>query len=304
MRTTTLAGVRIDLHTHSRRSDGTEPPAAVVRAAYAQEVDVLALTDHDTTVGWAEAAEAAQELGVVFVPGLEISCSYAGYGVHLLGYLPDPSYPPLVEELDRVLRGRDGRLPAVLEKLNALGVPVEVDEVRELAGDAAAIGRPHIADALVARGVVASRGEAFDRFLGPQGPAYVKRYAADLEEMIGLLDEAGGVSVIAHPWAARHNHDALDHAGLARLREVGLAGIEVDHEDHGDDARTALRELADELDLVATGSSDYHGLGKRGHRLGCNTTEPEQLDRLLARADAAAARSGRPTPGVVGTVAR
>jgi predicted metal-dependent phosphoesterase TrpH len=296
--------VRIDLHTHSNRSDGTEPPAAVVRAARDAGVDVLALTDHDTTVGWAEAAQAAGELGVAFVPGLEISCAYAGYGVHLLGYLPDPTYPPLVEELDRVLRGRNGRLPAVLEKLNALGIPVEVDEVRELAGDAAALGRPHIADALVAHGVVGSRGEAFDRFLGPRGPAYVKRYAADLEEMIGLLDAAGGVSVIAHPWAARHNHDALDHAGLARLREVGLTGIEVDHEDHGDDARTALRALADELDLVATGSSDYHGLGKRGHRLGCNTTDPEQLDRLLARADEAAARSGRRTPDVVGSVAR
>ena len=165
-----------------------------------------------------------------------------------------------------------------------------------MAGESAATGRPHVADALVALGVVADRNEAFNRFLGPQGPAYVHRYAADLETMIGTVADAGGVSVVAHPWASRHDHTALDEAGLARLQGAGLAGIEVDHEDHDAATRAALRAIARDLDLVVTGSSDHHGLGKVGHDLGCNTTAPDQLERLLALAGAAAQASGREHP--------
>jgi predicted metal-dependent phosphoesterase TrpH len=291
--------MRIDLHTHSDRSDGTESPTTLVRRARAEGIDVLGLTDHDTTEGWAEAAAAAEETGVSLVRGIEISCSYAGSGVHLLAYLPDPSYPPLVEELERVLAGRSSRLPAILERLRRIGIDIDVHDVRKVAGETAATGRPHVADALVALGVVADRNEAFDRFLGPQGPAYVHRYAAGLEGMIRTVADAGGVTVLAHPWAGRHDHTALDAPGLTRLAQVGLAGVEVDHEDHPPAVRRELRALARELDLVVTGSSDHHGLGKKGHALGCNTTDPEQLERLLDLAAAAARDSGRRTPEVL-----
>lgn len=291
--------MRIDLHTHSDRSDGTDTPAELVRRAHAEHVDVLALTDHDTTEGWAEAAEVAEGLGMTLVRGIEVSTRFAGQGVHLLAYLPDPTYPDLVEELDRVLEGRNNRLPGILARLRDLGIDIEAELVRRLAGDAAALGRPHVADALVERGVVGSRDEAFSRFLGPGGPAYVDRYAADLPTMIRTVTAAGGVSVIAHPWASRHNHDALDEEGLSSLQETGLAGLEVDHEDHDPATRDRLRSVARNLDLLVTGSSDYHGDGKAGHELACNTTAPDQLDRLLALAEETSRRSGRTTPEVV-----
>lgn len=285
--------MRIDLHTHSNRSDGTLTPRELVAHAHDVGLDVLALTDHDTTEGWASARAAAAGRGLRLLPGIEVSCRYAGAGVHLLAYLLDPAYPPLVEELDRVLDGRNARLPRILARLNGLGIDIEIADVARVSGDAAATGRPHVADALVAAGAVRDRDEAFARFLGPGGPAYVDRYGADLVTMIGTVRDAGGVSVLAHPWARRHRHDALDRAGLAELREAGLAGVEVDHEDHDADARARLRALAEDLGLLVTGSSDFHGTGKAGHDIGCNTTDPAQLDRLLELADTAAARAGR-----------
>lgn len=292
--------MRIDLHTHSDRSDGTTSPAELVRHAHALGIDVLAITDHDTTEGWKEAADVAARKGVTLLRGLELSCKLAGHGVHLLGYLPDPTYPPLAEELERILDGRNSRLPATLDKLRDLGIDIEAKEVRRIAGDAAALGRPHVADALVAKGVVGSREEAFDDYLGPQGPAYVNRYAADLVDMIRTVTAAGGVTVVAHAWASRHNHDALDEAKFAELKAAGMAGIEVDHQDHDEPTRDALRAIAGNLDLVVTGSSDYHGAGKVGHEVGCNTTDPDQLERLLHLAARASSASGRGTPDVVG----
>ncbi len=291
--------VRIDLHTHSNRSDGTTSPAQLVRHALDLGIDVLAITDHDTTEGWAEAAEVAATEGLELVRGLEISCKLAGHGVHLLAYLPDPTYEPLAEELERVLDGRNSRLPATLDKLRDLGIDIDAKDVRRCAGAAVAMGRPHVADALVHLGVVRDRTEAFDRFLGPQGPAYVNRYASDLFEMIATVTNAGGVSVIAHPWASRHNHDALDAPGLARLKDAGLAGVEVDHEDHDAQTRARLGAVANDLDLLVTGSSDYHGDGKVGHEVGCNETDPEAYERLLALAGKAAVASGRATPTVI-----
>jgi 3',5'-nucleoside bisphosphate phosphatase len=291
--------VRIDLHTHTDRSDGTESPGDLVRRAHAHRIDVLGLTDHDTTEGWADAVEVADELGIVLVPGIEISCTFVGYGVHLLGYLPDPTYEPLATELQRVLDGRNSRLPATLARLRDLGIDIDVHDVRRVSGETAATGRPHVADALIALGVVADRDEAFNRYLGPQGPAYVSRYAADLETMIDTVRQAGGVSVLAHPWASRHDHSALDEAGLTRLKQAGLAGVEVDHEDHAPAVRAELRALAGRLDLLTTGASDHHGTGKVGHLLGCNTTDPEQYDRLLDLAARSAAVSGRRTPEIL-----
>ena len=291
--------MRIDLHTHSNRSDGTESPADLVKRAQTEGLDVLGLTDHDTTEGWDEAVDAAESAGLRLVRGIEVSCVFAGYGVHLLAYLPDPTYPPLARELQRVLDGRNSRLPATLERLRALGIDIDVHDVRRVAGETAAMGRPHVADALVDLGVVGDRNEAFNTYLGPQGPAYVHRYAADLEDMIGTVADAGGVTVLAHPWASRHDHTALDAEGIAGLRDVGLSGLEVDHEDHDPATREALRAVADDLGLVVTGSSDYHGLGKIDHDLGCNTTAPDQLDRLLDLAARAAEACGRTTPAVV-----
>jgi predicted metal-dependent phosphoesterase TrpH len=290
--------VRIDLHTHSTVSDGTQPPAEVVAAAKAAGLDVVALTDHDTTAGWDEAAVAAAGVDIALVRGLEISTKYAGQGVHLLGYLPDPTYQPLVDALQKILDGRNSRVPAVLARLQELGIDIDIHDVDRVAGDAAAVGRPHIADALIALGVVQTREKAFARFLGPRAPAYVDRYAAPLEEMIRLVTDAGGVSVVAHPWG-RHQHSSLDASGLGHLQALGLSGIEVDHQDHTPRQRDELRAIARDLGLVVTGSSDFHGAGKEDHPLGCNTTSVDDFEDLLDRAAAAAAESGRIAPGVL-----
>ncbi|MDT9594469.1 PHP domain-containing protein [Nocardioides zeae] len=285
----------IDLHTHSSRSDGTQTPAELMRSAAAAGLDVVALTDHDTSAGWDEAAAAAAEAGVALVRGMEISTVFRGRGVHLLAYLPDPTHPDLRRELDAVLAGRDARVPGMVERLRGLGLDVSVEQVRRLAGPTAAVGRPHVADALVAGGYVASRKEAFDRYLSPGRPAYRNRAAADLETMLDVVAAAGGVSVVAHPWG-RHDPGVLDAEGLAHLQQRGLLGVEVDHQDHGPAEREGLRRIAAELDLLVTGSSDHHGEGKVDHDLGCNTTTPDQLERLLDAAAAAAATSGRTTP--------
>ncbi len=274
--------MRIDLHAHSRRSDGTQSPAELVRAAAEAGIDHLALTDHDTARGWDEAAEAADQEGIDLVRGMEISCRFGGAGVHLLAYLVDPVDPSLTAQLDRVLDGRRSRIPAILSRLRDHGLAVDSADVLAISGETVSTGRPHVADALVARGYVATRREAFDRYLGPGGPAYVDRYAAPLEEMIGIVREAGGVSVVAHPWAARHRHDALDEAGFARLQAAGLAGIEVDHQDHPGPVRDELRAIARNLGLLVTGGSDCHGEGKVDHELGCETTAPDQFEALVS----------------------
>ena len=271
---------RIDLHTHSSRSDGTDSPTELVSNARTAGLEVLAITDHDSMAGWDEASAAAGEARVTLVRGLEVSCAYAGASVHLLAYEPSPTHAPLLAELERVLDGRNGRLPRTIERLNALGMEITEADVRAVAGSAVATGRPHVADALIQRGYVANREEAFDRLLKTGRPAYVERYAADLVTMIGLVADAGGVTVVAHPWG-RGAGKALDTDAFADLRAAGLNGIEVDHNDHPGPAREKLRAIATELDLIATGSSDYHGRGKVGFDLGCNTTDPSEYARLV-----------------------
>jgi len=289
--------VRIDLHTHSRVSDGTDAPGDLVRAAKAQGLDVVALTDHDTAAGWPEAAEVAAETGIELVRGMEISTEHQGHSVHLLAYLPDPAHPPLAAELERVLAGRSDRLPQMVARLNDLGIALTVEDVVAVSGDAAASGRPHVADALVRLGVVADRTEAFDRYLAWGRPAYLSRYAAPLADAVRAVTEAGGVSVIAHPWG-RSGRERPDADDLAMLSRAGLSGLEVDHQDHAPRTRARLRALARELGLVVTGASDYHGTGKVGHPLGVNTTDPEEYARLLDRA-ARAAEAARTVRGLV-----
>jgi len=287
--------VLIDLHTHSRISDGTQAPGELVRAAAAAGVDVLGLTDHDITAGWDEAAEAAQAAGIALVRGIEISTRYHGSGVHLLAYLPDPANPTLVGELQRILEGRDERVPAMLARLRELGIAGATEAaLAEVTVNAGATGRPHVADLLVRLRVVTDRDQAFEEYLSQGRPAYVDRYAADLVRMIGVVTAAGGVPVVAHPWG-RGSADVLDEAAFAVLAEAGLFGIEVDHLDHDADQRAQLREIAERLGLAVTGASDHHGTGKVDHHLGVETTAPDQLERILARA----AELGSPT-GMVG----
>jgi 3',5'-nucleoside bisphosphate phosphatase len=280
--------VRIDLHTHSFASDGTLSPAAVVRAAAEAGLDVVALTDHDTAQGWPEAVEAASAVGVELVTGIEVSTRYEHAGVHLLAYLPDAADPGLALALDRVLEGRRSRVPAILDRLRSVGIDLSEDDVRRVAGETPATGRPHVADALVARGVVVDRAEAFERYLNPGRPGYAMRYAAELEDMVPTVVAAGGVPVIAHPWA-RTAGSVLTESAFARLQDLGLAGIEVDHQGHTPRLRARLRAIARNLGLVVTGSSDFHGAGKVDHDLGCNTTDPDEYARILELASAARA---------------
>jgi len=275
--------MRIDLHTHSNVSDGTDTPAELVVAAHEAGLDVVALTDHDTFDGLDRAVAAGLTYGVEVVRGMELSCSRQGQSVHLLAYGADPEAAALAQEMVRVREGRSGRLRPVLDLLAGLGVPVTEAEVLAQVGSSPSVGRPHIADALVAAGWVADRTEAFDRFLADGGPAHVGRYAIEIAHGIDLVHAAGGVAVIAHPWG-RGRAALLPVDFLTELVEQhGLDGIEVDHQDHDAEARTELRALADRLGVLGTGSSDYHGTGKTDHGLGVNTTSPEVYDELRKR---------------------
>lgn len=275
--------MRIDLHTHSAVSDGTETPAQLVRSAAEAGLDVVALTDHDTFAGLGEAVSEGERVGVEVVRGMELSCSRTHQSVHLLAYEADPQSPGLAGELERVRDGRVGRLPPVLDKLRNLGLPLTEADVMAQVGDSPSIGRPHIADAMIAAGYVRDRTEAFDRYLYDGGPAHVRRYAIEVGHGIDLVHGAGGVAVIAHPWG-RGRERLLPPEYLAELvAEHDLDGIEVDHQDHDLDARRRLRDLADRLGVLGTGSSDYHGAGKVDHELGCNTTDPATFAELKRR---------------------
>jgi predicted metal-dependent phosphoesterase TrpH len=275
--------MRIDLHTHSAVSDGTETPAQLVRSAAEAGLDVVALTDHDTFAGLDEAVSEGERVGVEVVRGMELSCSRTHQSVHLLAYGADPQSPGLAGELERVRDGRVGRLTPVLDKLRNLGLPLTEADVMAQVGDSPSIGRPHIADAMIAAGYIRDRTEAFDRYLYDGGPAHVRRYAIEVGHGIDLVHGAGGVAVIAHPWG-RGRERLLAPEYLAELvAEHDLDGIEVDHQDHDLDARRRLRDLADRLGVLGTGSSDYHGAGKVDHELGCNTTDPATFAELKRR---------------------
>jgi predicted metal-dependent phosphoesterase TrpH len=279
--------MRIDLHTHSLLSDGTDTPSELVGKARAVGLDVVGLTDHDTFDGLDEAVAEGERLGVHVVRGMELSCSRRGSSVHVLAYGADPANSGLASEMARVRDGRLGRLTGVLAKLAELGVPVSEAEVMAQVGESPSVGRPHIADALIKAGHVRDRQEAFDRFLADGGPAHVHRYTIEVDRGIDLVHEAGGLAVIAHPWGRGRERVLPPRVLEGLVRNHGLDGVEVDHQDHDHDTRRQLRKLADSLGLLATGSSDYHGTGKLDHDLGCNTTDPmvfTEMQRRLAQA--------------------
>lgn len=273
--------VRIDLHAHSNISDGTQRPAELVAAAAAARLDVMALTDHDTTDGWAEALTAARHHGVGLIPGMEISCKTSqGISVHLLCYLHDPHDAGLVEEITKAKVARLTRAERMVERL-AEDYPLSWDDVSAHVAPGATIGRPHIADALVAAGIAADRNEAFATILTSHSRYFVSHYAPDPVLAVELVRAAGGVPVFAHPLASARGrvvapeifHDMID---------AGLLGLEVEHRDNPPEARAWLRSLALEKGLLMTGSSDYHGAGKPNH-LGENLTSPEALGRIVAQ---------------------
>ncbi|MEV6689623.1 PHP domain-containing protein [Streptomyces sp. NPDC051130] len=284
--------MRIDLHAHSTASDGTDTPAELVRNAAAAGLDVVALTDHDTVGGYAEAIAALPQ-GLTLVTGAELSCRLDGTGVHMLAYLFDPEEPELHAERELVRDDRTPRAQAMIGKLRALGVDITWEQVARIAG-AGSVGRPHIATALVELGVVPTVSDAFTPdWLADGGRAYAEKHELDPFDAIRLVKAAGGVTVLAHPAAVKRGV-CVPESALAELAAAGLDGIEVDHMDHDAATRARLRGLADDLGLLTTGSSDYHG-SRKTCRLGEYTTDPEIYGEITRRATGAF-----PVPGAGG----
>lgn len=270
---------RIDIHTHSTASDGTDSPAGVVAAAAEAGVDVLGLTDHESADGWAPAARAASEHGMGFVPGIELSTKLDGASIHVLGYLVDPTHPGLVAEMRRVRDARLIRAHKIIDRLS-VDYDITVDDVNAHISDGATVGRPHIADALAAKGIVPDRSAAFRTILHPGSPYYVSTFAPAPLEVVGLIRAAGGVPVLAHPGRARYSGKLTDQV-IAELVDGGLAGLEVWHRENPAETREDLLRLAALHGLLVTGSSDYHGTGKP-NRIGENTTPEESLERIIS----------------------
>ncbi|MFD5400703.1 PHP domain-containing protein [Streptomyces griseorubiginosus] len=284
--------MRIDLHTHSTASDGTDTPAELVRNAAAAGLDVVALTDHDTTRGHREAL-AALPAGLTLVTGAELSCRIDGISLHMLAYLFDPEEPALLAERELVRDDRVPRARAIVARLQEIGVPVTWEQVARIAGDGS-VGRPHVATALVELGVVSSVDEAFTAdWLGDGGRAHVAKHETDPFEAIRLVKAAGGVTVFAHPGASKRGRTVPESA-IAEMAAAGLDGIEIDHMDHDGQTRVRLRGLAADLGLLVTGSSDYHG-SRKTVSLGACTTDPEVYGEITRRATGAF-----PVPGTGG----
>jgi hypothetical protein len=274
----------IDLHTHTTCSDGTDRPRELVNKAIVQGLEVLGIADHDTTSGWEEAAQALRG-NLQLVLGAEISClTNDGISVHMLGMLFDPNHIEMHTMLEETRDGRLPRMRKMIEKMRTEGMDISIEDVENAMPAGATMGRPHLADALVAKKIVKSRDEAFIDLLHNESRFYVSHAAPTPVEAIAMIRRAGGVAVIAHPFAS-HRGQVLKAEDFADLVAAGLNGIEVDHRDQNPDERAMLRVIAQELDLVVTGSSDYHGTGKL-NSLAENHTNREQWQKLEAQADA------------------
>lgn len=277
--------MRADLHTHSHHSDGTDSPAQLMAAAVAAGLDVIALTDHDTTAGWA-AAQTARPPGLTVLTGVELSCASPvpggpPIGVHLLGYLFDREHGGLREQRRRLRESRRRRAEEMVRRMGEAGVPLDWERVAALAADGP-VGRPHMARALVQAGQAATVSDAFARFLRHDSSYYVRKADLDVRQGVELIRAAGGVPVLAHPLARRRGRVVSDDT-LAALAAHGLLGLEVDHPDHEPADRDHLRGLAGDLGLLVTGSSDYHGRNKPTP-LGAEQTAPEAVEALAALA--------------------
>lgn len=267
----------VDLHTHSTASDGVLAPAALVELAGARGLRVLALTDHDTTAGVAEATAAARARGLRLIPGVELSTHVEVGEVHVLGYFVDPAHPGLAAALARFRDAREGRARQIVERLGAAGVPIRYERVLRFAGEGA-IGRPHIARALIEAGHAVSISDAFDRYLARGRPGYVERYRLTPPEAVRLIRTAGGVPVLAHP----HSADNLE-ALLPALVATGLGGLECYYGDYDDLRKQELLALARRYDLVPTGGTDFHGPGIHQRPLGGTPVPLESVAALEAR---------------------
>ncbi len=287
----------IDLHTHSTVSDGSDPPERVVELAAAAGCSAMALTDHDSLAGVGRAAERAAALGITFVPGCEVSCvPVASGGMHVLVYFVDDDGSPLGSELIRLREDRRRRNLALAERLAELGIPVTFAMAAARAGSEEGTGRPHFAAAMVEVGAVESIDEAFDRYLGNDGPAFVPKARLTAADVAASAAASGGVAVLAHPYSL-----GLEGRELARavgdLADAGVAGIEVTYGRYSPRQRTELGNLARRFGLVATGGSDYHGVTTPDLAVGTGQGDLRVPDRVL---DELAAR--RP-PGQQGRAA-
>ena len=271
----------IDLHSHSLASDGQYPAAEVASLAAAAGVGVWALCDHDTVAALPDGAAAATRLGMRFVPGIELSC-FVGPDdrkeIHLLGHFLDPGHPRLKMFEDMLAAERRVRMEKIVRLLEARGVKIRVEDIDKVSGGKT-IGRPHVARALVEAGAVATVKEAFERWLGEGKPAYVQRYRLLARDAVRLVRDAGGTVTIAHPGVSR-----LDRMEITQLREAGVDGIEVRHVDHNPSLREKFLRLAEELHMVPTAGSDYHGPAVSPDRhFGDVSMDEEDLARLEAR---------------------
>lgn len=268
---------RIDLHTHSTASDGEHTPAELVRLAIERDLTALALTDHDSVAGLDAALEAARGTSLQVIPGVELSCDVPQAEVHVLGYFIDWHAPHFQSMLVKFRDGRYGRAEKMVKKLAALDAPISFDRVKELAGDAS-IGRPHVAQALLEAGHITTLVEAFDKYIGRNGPAYVERFRLTPEDAVMLILQAGGVPVLAHPREVTHFVEPLVKAGLI--------GLEVYYGLYDDTTISELARLAKQYGLLATGGSDFHGLNKMAHMsgLGQVNVPPGVVEKLRARA--------------------
>jgi predicted metal-dependent phosphoesterase TrpH len=274
----------IDLHTHSLASDGTDTPGELINKAHAHGITVLGLMDHDTVAGWDEAINYLRP-GMSLVLGSEISCqTLDGTSVHMLGMLFDRENAALAEVLSTTRDNRLTRMNRIIARLNEAGFEISIEDVLAQLAPGATLGRPHLADALIAKKIVASRDEAFAQLLHNNSKYYISHYSPTPEDAIKLIKQAGGVAVIAHPLASlRGRTVSID--SFESMVEAGLDGIEISHRDQSEDERQLLREVVAQYDIIATGSSDYHGNGKL-NELAEFTTSPEDFEALEARADA------------------
>ena len=274
----------IDLHTHSLASDGSDTPGELINKAHARGISVLGLMDHDTVAGWDEAISYLRP-GMSLVLGSEISCqTLDGTSVHMLGMLFDRENSALAEVLSTTRDNRLTRMNRIIGRLNEAGFEITIEDVLAQLAPGATLGRPHLADALIAKKIVASRDEAFTELLHNNSKYYISHYSPTPEDAIKLIKQAGGVAVIAHPLASlRGRTVSID--SFKSMVEAGLDGIEISHRDQSEDERQLLREIVEQYDIIATGSSDYHGNGKL-NQLAEFTTTPEDFEALEAKADA------------------